>query len=349
MRVQRYFALAALAVTAGCGGGGGGGGDAVRSQIRIVGSSTVYPFSTAVAEQFARASNGSFKAPVIEQNGTGAGLKLFCDGVGGKTPDIANASRRIKASEFEDCRKNGVNQIIEIPIGIDGLALIESKNAQAIPLTQADIYKALAANPYGKPNRALSWNQINPALPSRPILIFGPPPTSGTRDAFVELILTKGCESDPAMKALKANDEAKHRDLCTKIREDGVFVEAGENDNLLVQKVAANPGAIGVMGYSFLEENLDKVRGMPLAGIAPSYASIANFTYPGSRPLFLYVKGEHLNVIPGIRQYIAAFASAWGDNGYLVRRGLIALPADQQAAARAASTELKPLDPATLT
>ena len=342
MRIAALFVMSALTAC-------GNGGDAVRSQIRIVGSSTVYPFATAVAEQFARASNGEFKAPVIEQNGTGAGIKLFCDGVGGKTPDIANASRRIKPSELADCRARGVNQVVEIPIGIDGLVLIESNRATGLDLTQADVYKALAANPFGRgPNAARTWRDVNPALPPIPILVYGPPPTSGTRDAFAELILEKGCDADPAMKTLKDSDGDRHKDICNKIREDNVYVEAGENDNLMVQKVAANPGALGIMGYSFLEENLDKVRGLPLAGVAPTYDSIATFRYPGARPLFMYVKGEHLNVIPGIRQYVAAFASGFGDGGYLVRRGLIALPADRQTAARAASVDLKPLDPATL-
>lgn len=344
--IARCATLATLGLAAAC--GSGGGGDAVRSQIRIVGSSTVYPFAKAVAENFARASNGQFKAPIIEQNGTGAGMKLFCEGVGGKTPDIANASRRMKASEFADCRAKGVTRIAEVPIGIDGIVLIEANGAPAFKLTQADIYKALAANPFGKPNTAKTWKDVNPALPATAILVYGPPPTSGTRDAFAELILTKGCETDPAMKALKDSDKAKHTDLCTKIREDRVYVEAGENDNLLAQKVAANPGTVGVLGYAFVEENADKVRGIPLAGVAPTYESIANYEYPGARPLFLYVKGEHLNVIPGIRQYVAAFASAWGKDGYLARHGLIALPDDKQAAARAAATELKPLDPASL-
>lgn len=348
LRVKRTLIAAAAAIALTGALTGCGTGDAVRSQIRIVGSSTVYPFSTAVAEQFARASNGAYKAPVIEQNGTGAGFKLFCQGVGGKTPDVANASRRIKPSELADCAANGVNQVIEIPIGIDGLALIEANGGPSLAIDQADVYKALAANPFGRPNTARSWADVDPALPAIPIVVYGPPPTSGTRDAFAELILTKGCESDPAMKALKETDKDRHQDVCTKVREDGVFVEAGENDNLMVQKVSANPGALGIMGYSFLEENLDRVRGLPLAGIPPTYDNIASFAYPGARPLYIYVKGEHLNVIPGIRQFVTAFAAAFGDGGLLVRRGLIALPATQQQAARAATIDLEPLDAASL-
>ena len=338
-----WLAMTALAISS-C----GTGGDAVRSQIRIVGSSTVYPFASAVAEQFARASNGAYKAPIIEQNGTGAGIKLFCGGVGAKTPDIVTASRRMKPSELASCQSNGVARVIEIPIGIDGLVLIDAIDAPDIAIGTADVYKALAATPFGKPNTARTWADVKPGLPAVPILIYGPPPTSGTRDAFAELIMTAGCDSDPAMKALKKSNEDRHKTVCTKVREDGPFVEAGENDNLLVQKVAANPGALGIMGYSFLEENLDRVRGLSLGGVAPTYASIAAFDYPGARPLYIYVKGEHLNVIPGIREYVAAFASAFGDGGSLVRRGLIALPADRQAAARQAVTELKPLDAAAL-
>jgi phosphate transport system substrate-binding protein len=335
---------AALAL-AGCGqGGSGGGGQAggARDQIRIVGSSTVYPFATAVAEQFVR-NNPGLKAPIIESTGTGAGMKLFCAGVGAGHPDIENASRRIKKSEFEDCRKNGVTQVVEVPIGIDGLALIESAGTAQFALTQTDIYRALAANPFGKPNTARTWKDVNPALPAIAIKVYGPPPTSGTRDAFAELILEKGCESDPAMKALKKSDKDKAKDICTRIREDGAYVEGGENDNLLVQKVAANEGAVGIMGYSFLEENGDKVRGIPLGGIAPTAAGIADFSYPGARPLYLYVKGDHLSAIPGIREFVAEFARGWGPSGYLIRRGLIASPADELGAQDAAAKDLKPL------
>jgi phosphate transport system substrate-binding protein len=335
------ISLAALAL-AGCQQGQEGGGGDGRSQIRIVGSSTVYPFATAVAEQFVR-NNPSFKAPIIESTGTGGGMKLFCAGVGGDHPDIENASRRIKKSELDDCHANGVRQVVEVPIGIDGLAVIESVNAPAMKLTQADIYKALAANPFGKPNSAKTWRDVNPSLPATPIQVYGPPPTSGTRDAFAELIMTKGCETDPAMKALKDSDEDKHKDFCTKVREDGAYIEGGENDNFLVQKVSGSPGAVGLMGYSFLEENSDKVRGIPINGVNPTAETIASFEYPGARPLFIYVKGEHLAAVPGLREYVAEFAKGWAPNGYLARRGLIPLPQDQLAAASSAATELKPM------
>lgn len=334
-----YFAAAAALALAACGQQSGGG--AQGQQIQIVGSSTVYPFTTAVAEQFQRTNPGM--SAIVESTGTGAGLKLFCAGVGDQHPDMANASRRIKESEFQDCAKNGVKQVVEVPVGIDGLALIEGKSGANMSLTVRDVYAALAANPFGKPNTAKTWKDVNPALPAVAIQVYGPPPTSGTRDSFAELILEKGCDSDPAMKALKASDSDKHKDLCTKIREDGAYVEAGENDNLLVQKVAANPGAIGVLGYSFLEENNDKVRGIPLGGIAPTAETISNLTYPGARQIYLYAKGEHLNVIPGMREFLAEYAKAWSKGGYLERRGLIPSPADVQAKATEAATKQPPM------
>ena len=334
------MATAALAL-AGCGSDGAGAGDA-RSQIRIVGSSTVYPFTTAVAERFAQA-NPRFDAPIVESTGTGAGMELFCAGVGVAHPDITNASRRIKASELADCKANGVNQVVEVTVGIDGLAFIEANGAKPIPLTLEDVYEALAATPYGEPNTAKTWADVNPALPAVAIKVYGPPPTSGTRDALAEMILEKGCTSNADMKALKDSDEDKFKQVCTKIREDGVYVEAGENDNLLVQKVAANPGSVGVLGYSFLEENADKVHGLPLNGVEPTYETISSFEYPGARPLYIYVKGEHVAAVPGMKEFLAEYASAWGDDGYLVDRGLVASPADVRAKATAAVNSLTPL------
>ncbi|HEX8225118.1 MAG TPA: substrate-binding domain-containing protein [Allosphingosinicella sp.] len=335
---KSYFAAAAALALAGCGQQSGG---TQGQQIQIVGSSTVYPFTTAVAEQFQRTHPGM--SAIVESTGTGAGLKLFCAGVGDQHPDMTNASRRIKVSEFQDCAKNGVRQVIEVPVGIDGLALIEGKTGGGMSLTVRDIYAALAANPFGKPNTAKTWKDVNPALPAVAIQVYGPPPTSGTRDSLAELILEKGCESDPAMKALKESDKDKHKDLCTKVREDGAYVEAGENDNLLVQKVAANAGAIGVLGYSFLEENADKVRGIPLGGVAPTAETISSLTYPGARQLYLYAKGEHLNVIPGMREFLAEYARAWAKGGYLERRGLIPSPADVQSKGSEAATRHAPM------
>lgn len=344
--------MAALAL-AGCGQGATGGGDSSRQEIKIVGSSTVYPFTQAVAERFHQ-GNAQFRPAIVESTGTGAGLNLFCGGVGAQHPDIANASRRIKESEFQQCARNGVTRIIEIPIGIDGLALIESSQRPTnFTLTPRDIYAALAANPFGRPQTARTWRDVNPSLPAVPIRVYGPPPTSGTRDSFAELILTKGCESDPAMVALKESDSDRHKAVCTQIREDSVdgarvFTEAGENDNLLMQRVADNQGAIGILGYSFLEENTDRVRGIPINGIAPTAATIQDFSYPGARKLYIYVKGEHIGAIPGIAEFLAEFARAWGPGGYLAQRGLIPLPDADRAAAQAMVSNPRPLTAADL-
>ncbi len=337
-------ALPLVAVIAACGSNPSASDSA---QLKVVGSSTVYPFTTAVAEEFQRANPGT--SVIVESTGTGAGIKLFCSGVGNKFPDMVNASRPMKASEYADCAKAGASQVIEVPIGIDGLTFIESKDSAGLNLTVADIYKALAANPFGKgANSAKTWQDVNPALPATRIRVLGPPPTSGSRDSLAELILTKGCESDPAMKELKKSDEARHKDVCTKIREDGIYVEAGENDNLLVQKVSADPGSIGVLGFSFLDENADRVKPVSLAGVAPTGETIANLTYPGSRKLYLYVKGEHIAAKPSIRNFIAAYARAWGKGGTLERRGLVPFGDADAAAATAQASSLTPVDPSTL-
>jgi phosphate transport system substrate-binding protein len=319
-----------------------------RQQIKIVGSSTVYPFTTAVAERFAQ-NRPSFHAPIVESTGTGAGMALFCGGVGTRFPDVENASRRIKANEFQRCRQNGVNHIIEVPVGIDGLALIESaQRPTGFNLSVRDIYAALAAEPFGRPQTARTWRDVNPSLPDVPILVYGPPPSSGTRDSFVELMLIKGCESDPAMEALKARDPHRQTRICTHLREDGRFVEAGENDNLLIQRVSQNQGAIGVLGYSFMEENLDRVRGVPIGGVVPTAGTIRDFTYPGARQLFVYVKGEHLDAVPGLREFLAEYERGWGPGGYLTDRGLIPLPDTLRAQAAAIITAMPAMSPAGL-
>ena len=342
MRLVRGLMMASALLLSGC------GQDASRQQIRIVGSSTVYPFSTAVAERFAR-KNPKFKAPIVESTGTGAGMKLFCSGVGAAYPDVEDASRRIKKSEIEGCAKAGVKDIVEIQIGIDGIMLAESTSGSAIALTPAQVYKALAATPYGKPQTTHTWKDVDPTLPDIAIQVYGPPPTSGTRDAFAELILDAGCKADPATKALGKSDPDKFKAICTKIREDGAYVEAGENDNLIVQKLGANPDAIGIFGYSFLEENADRVRGIPLNGVHPTYDTIADYSYPGARPLFIYVKAAHLRAVPGLAEFVAEYASAWNKEGYLSRRGLIAAPADVQAKNAAIAKAMTLLDPKTLT
>src|SRR4030095_16903243 len=302
---QLMVALPVVALLAACGSNDSAGSPG--AQIKIVGSSTVYPFTTAVAEDFQRANPGI--SVIVESTGTGAGIKLFCAGVGGQSPDMVDASRPMKASEYADCAAAGAKQVIEVPIGIDGLTLIKAKSQPALNLTTEQIYKALAANPFGKgPNKAQTWKDVDPSLPATKIRVLGPPPTSGTRDSLVDLYLIKGCEADPAMKALKKSDEAKHKDLCTKVREDGAFVEAGENDNLLVQKVSADKETLGILGYSFLEQNADKIRPVKIDGIAPSEATIADLSYPGARTLYIYVKGEHMAAKPQLRQFVAQFA-----------------------------------------
>lgn len=317
----------AAALLAGC--DSGTQMSAVRP-IRAVGSSTVYPFTTAVAEQFARANPG-FGAPTVESTGTGGGMKLFCAGVGMDHPDLVNASRRMKASEYADCANNGVDRVVELQVGIDGLAFVQAKSGAQFSLTPRQIYEALAKEPYGEPQAADSWNDIDPSLPAAPIRVYGPPPTSGTRDALAELILAEGCDANADMAALKESNEDRHKAICTTIREDGAYIEAGENDNLMIQKVEANPGSIGVLGYSFLERNTDRVRGVPLSGVDPTYETISSFTYPGARPLYVYVKAAHLDAIPGLRQFVAEYASAWNPGGYLSRRGLISAPEDVRA------------------
>jgi phosphate transport system substrate-binding protein len=321
-----------------------------RTQIRIVGSSTVYPFTTAVAEQFARNSGGKFKAPIVESTGTGAGLKLFCAGVGPANPDMTNASRRIKASEVAMCKQNGVSKIIEVQVGLDGLAIAHSKSAPSFDLTTRELYMAMSAAPWGKPQKARTWKDINPKLPADKIELIGPPPTSGTRDSFNELFMEAGCNSNPAMAALKKSDEPKYKSVCTKIREDGAFVEAGENDNLIVQRLTANPKAVGAFGYSFLEENADKLQGVGINGVKPTSETVQSFKYPASRALYVYVKAAHVPAIPGMKEFLAEYTkeSTWGPRGYLVKRGLIPSVDAQRARFASNAATLTALDPATV-
>jgi phosphate transport system substrate-binding protein len=314
-----------------------------RDYVTVVGSSTVYPFTTTVAEQFGRA--GKFKTPKVESTGTGGGIKLFCAGVGVQHPDVANASRAIKASEVEACTKAGVKEIIEVKVGYDGIVVANSKKGKPYRFTRQQIYLALAkqvpdpatagaliANPYK------TWNQIDKSLPADRIEVLGPPPTSGTRDAFLELVMEPGCQNYAWIKALKDVDEARFKRVCHSIREDGVYVEAGENDNLIVQKLEANPRALGIFGYSFLEENVSQIQGAPMDGVTPTFESIAGSKYPVSRPLFIYVKKAHLGVIPGLREFITEFVSerSMGDEGYLADRGLVPMPAAELSKVRTA-------------
>ena len=341
------LAISTLALSACNDQASSGGAGGSRQEIRVVGSSTVYPFAKAVAEAFTKA-NATNKNPVVESTGTGGGIEAFCAGAGAETPDIANASRQMKKSEFETCAKNGVTDIVEIQIGIDGLAIAQATGGPAFKLTPTDVYKALAANPFGKPNATKTWSDVNAALPNLPIAVFGPPKTSGTRDAFAELILEAGCKSDDAIKALKKTDEDKYKAICHDVRTDGLYKEQGENDNLIVQKLSSNPNMLGVFGYSYLEENIEKVRGVELNGVAPTYAAIADGSYPGARPLFIYVKKSHIDKIPGIKEYIAEFVKAGDKGSYLTKLGMIAAPDDVRAAASKAASDLTVMDSANL-
>ncbi|MEG3640079.1 PstS family phosphate ABC transporter substrate-binding protein [Magnetococcus sp. PR-3] len=319
-----------------------------RDQIRIVGSSTVFPFATTVAEQFGRST--AFKTPVIESTGSGGGLKLFCSGLGFDHPDITNASRRIKKSEIERCAKNDIKEIIEVKIGYDGIVLSNAKTSPLMNVTLRDIFLALAkmvpdasgnliANPYK------TWKEVNNTLPNTPIVVFGPPPTSGTRDAFAELAMEGGCKTFPSIKAMKKKNKKKYKALCHGVREDGAYVEAGENDNLIVQKLSANPMALGIFGYSFLEQNSDKVQGSFIKNTPPTFENIADGKYPVSRSLFFYVKKKHVGLVPGIQEYLKAFSSeqAWGDEGYLADKGLIPMPAAERKKFMMDAKNLNPL------
>ena len=307
-----------------------------RESIQVVGSSTVYPFSTVVAERYGRASGKA--TPKIESTGSGGGMKLFCSGVGTNYPDITNSSRRIKSSEFKKCQANGVTDVIEVQIGYDGIVIANSVTAPVMELSRKDLFLALAAKVPGVlegeliENPYTTWQQVNPALPDTAIEVLGPPPTSGTRDAFAELGLEGGCKKIPWIKAMKKTDKNAYKDICHTIREDGRYIEAGENDNLIVQKLQANPAALGVFGFSFLDQNADKVQGTNIESVPPTFDSIADKSYPISRPLFFYVKKAHVGVVPGIEGYLREFTSerAWGEDGYLAEKGMIPLPIDER-------------------
>lgn len=335
---KKLAMIAAPAVLlAGC--GGSGGNSASRDYVWAVGSSTVYPFANVAAESFS-ATNAGMKTPKIESTGTGGGIERFCSGIGAGTPDMVNASRRMKAKEFEACAANGVTDIIEVQLGIDGIALGESVNGPRFALTQEDIYKALAANPYGQPNTARTWRDVNPALPEVPIAVYGPPSTSGTYDAFKELILGKGCEANAEMKALKDSNKDRYEELCHTLRGAPAYVEQGENDNLIVQKLGQNPNYLGVFGFSYLDANRSTIRDVPIAGVEATAASIADGSYPGSRPLYIYIKKQHIGVIPGLQQYLKALIEAAAPGGALPQRGLIPLGADLYATQLRATDEL---------
>ena len=316
-----------------------------RDQIRIVGSSTVYPFTTTVAENFGKTSG--MKTPVVESTGTGGGMKLFCASVGEDSPDLTNASRRIKKSEFEDCAKNGVTEIVEIKVGFDGLTIAASKDAPAMKLTKQQVFMALAKqvpdadgklvdNPYKM------WSDIDASLPKEKIEVLGPPPTSGTRDSFMELAMEVGAAKFKSLEALKKSDAKAFEAVWKSIREDGAYVEAGENDNLIVQKLQANPAALGIFGFSFLEENASSIKGLEIDGVAPAYETVASGDYKMARPLYVYAKKQHIGVVPGIAEFVAEYVSdkALGADGYLADKGLITLPEAQAEKSRAMATAM---------
>ncbi len=320
---------------------------AARDQIRIVGSSTVYPFTTTVAEAFGKVAG---KTPVVESTGTGGGMKLFCAGVGEDTPDFTNASRAIKKSEFEDCAKNGVTEIVEIKVGFDGLTMAHAIGAKDFVLTKQQIFQALAKEIPDKDGKLVSnpnkmWSDIDPSLPATKIEVLGPPPTSGTRDSFAELVLEKGAEKFESLAALKKSDAKAFEKVWKAVREDGGYVEAGENDNLIVQKLQANPDAVGIFGFSFLEENAKVVKGLEIEGKLPTYEAVADGSYKVARPLFIYAKKQHVGVIPGMKEFVAEYVSdaALGDDGYLGAKGLVTLPAAELEKVRAGATEMKVL------
>ncbi len=321
-----------------------------RDYISVVGSSTVYPFSTVVAERFGKST--SFKTPKIESTGTGGGMKLFCKGNGVDTPDITNASRRIKESELTMCHDNGVAEVVEVLIGYDGIVVANDINAHDFELSRKDLFLALAkevptdkagelvANPY------TLWSEVNPSLPAVKIEVLGPPPTSGTRDAFVELAMEGGCKKFPWIKDTKKADKSKYKTICHTIREDGAYVEAGENDNLIIQKLQKNPDALGIFGFSFLDQNADLVKGSLVDGAAPEFETIASGEYPVSRPLYFYVKKAHVAEIPGMKEFLAEFTSekAMGEEGYLTDKGLIPLDSDKYQKVKTATLELNNLE-----
>ncbi|MBV7265332.1 substrate-binding domain-containing protein [Erythrobacter ani] len=330
MTTTRAFILGCLGAAAftvsACDGGGGGS----RDSIRAVGSSTVYPFAKQVAESYAR-SNPDNKSPLIESTGTGGGIQLFCSKVGADSPDMANASRRMKLSEFERCLANGVEEVIELQVGLDGIAFASAAGGIELNLSPRIVYEALAANPYGEEQTAQNWSDVDPSLPDVPILVYGPPSTSGTRDALKELVLEAGCDSNPQMKALKEQDEDRHQQICTEVRSDGSYVDQGEQDNLIVQKIESNPRAVGVFGFSYLDENSDKVQGLPMNGVDPTYENIANFDYPGARPLYVYVKKAHMRAIPGLDAFLQEWVKSWSVDGPLARIGMVASPPEKMA------------------
>lgn len=318
-----------------------------RNHILVAGSSTVFPFTQAVATRF-HGSNAQLPQPVVQSTGTGQGFELFCAGVGGTHPDVVGASRRIKPEELQACRSHGINNVTELQIGIDGLAFVQSPSAPAVRLTRREIYEALAANPYGRPNTKRRWNEINPSFPDIPILFYGPPAEDGTRDSLVELILIPACESDPAMRQMRDQDQRRFREICSTIRSDGAYVASGEDDQRTAVQLIVNPGAIGIFGYGYLEREGERLRGIAIEGVVPDNETIASGRYAGARPLYIYVKADQADRVQGLRAFLTEYANAIGPNGYLVQRGLIPAPEPVRQQTAQAAAALTPLNPANL-
>lgn len=335
MKIATFASVAALAIA----GALVAAPAQARDQIQVVGSSTVFPFTTAVAERFGQQSD--FSTPVVESTGTGGGMRLFCAGVGADTPDFTNASRGMKASELESCTANGVTPV-EMRVGFDGIVIADAIEGPTLNLSRAQLFLALAKQIPGDDgvlmeNPNMNWSDVDPGLPNAGIEVLGPPPTSGTRDAFLELVMEPGCE--------EAGFDGDTCDaIFEELREDGAYVDAGENDNLIVQRLQANPDAVGIFGFSFLDQNANVIKGAEIDGVAPTFDNIASGDYPVSRSLYVYVKAEHVGVIPGMEEFIAEYTSeaAWGDEGYLAERGLIPLPADARATAAEEAQSMTP-------
>ncbi|MDI1364760.1 MAG: substrate-binding domain-containing protein [bacterium] len=322
---------------------------AARDYVWAAGSSTVFPFSTRTAENYAKKTGK--KAPKVESLGTGGGFKLFCGGVGEGFPDIANASRPMKKSEFEACKAKGVKDIVELKIGFDGIVVAMDKSAPNYDFQLQQLYLGLAQNTVKNNTFQLNgyrtWNEVGANLPKTRILVYGPPPTSGTRDAWIELAMEGGAKTFPFVKSMADRDEQGFKGKVHPLRTDGAWVDAGENDNAIVGTIEKTPGALGVFGYSFLEENASRIKAASVNGVKPTPATIASGAYPVSRSLFIYVKKAHVGVIPGLKDFVSEFTSdaAAGRGGYLSQRGLIPLPPAQHAAVKAAAIKMTPMAP----
>ncbi len=310
-----------------------------RDRLSIVGSSTVFPFATVVAERFSLSQGVS--PPVVEATGTGGGFKLFCKGIGANTPDITNASARMKVSQLELCRKNGVAKVIEVAIGYDGIVVAQSRKGKPFALTLPTLYKALARQVPDKAGKLIdnphkTWRDIAPALPALKIEVLGPPPTSGTRTAFVETVMDRGARAFPSLARLRASDKQAFKRIAYALREDGAYIDSGENDNLIIQKLRRNPNALGIFGFSFLEQNRGILRGLAIDAVPPTFENIADGSYPVARSLYFYVKAAHLETSPTLQGYVDMFLAddTMGEEGFLLDEGLIPLEAQEIARVR---------------